>query len=146
MKLDKPGTAFSSVLAWPLKGKMASKLESFENLATFCLRSLSSGSRFISSSSSNSSQPHGGRNTSASMLNIPQEIEISDSTKVGTEVENKLLNITTQGNDFTDSNDVSPHYNDGITDLESSIENLRKLLEENNHELSSNQTIMNPSR
>ena len=63
-------------------------------------------------------------------------------------MENKLLNIPTQYNDFIDSDDVSPHYSNGITDLESSIENLRKLLQinENNHELSSDQTIMNPVR
>ena len=79
------------------------------------------------------------------MLNIPQEIQTSNSTKVDTEMENKLLNTPTQDND-TDSDDVSPHYNDGITDLESSIENLRKLLQikENTYELSSEKTIMNP--
>jgi hypothetical protein len=112
---------------------MVSKLNSFEHIATFFVRSLSSGSRFLSRSSS---QTQGGRNTSSSMLNIPQEIQTSDSTKVDTEMENKPLNIP-QDNDFTDSDDVSPHYNNGITDLESSIENLRKLLQikENNCEL-----------
>ena len=81
------------------------------------------------------------------MLNIPQEIQTSNSTKVDTEMENKLLNTPTQDND-TDRDEISQHYNDGITDLESSIENLRKLLQikENNHELSSDQTIMNPLR
>ena len=77
------------------------------------------------------------------MLNIAQEIQTPDS-----EMEIKLLDIPNGDNDFYDRDDVSPHYNDGITDLESSIENLRKLLQikEKNHELSSDQTIMNPLR
>ena len=33
------------------------------------------------------------------------------------------------GIDIIGSDDISPHYNDGIVDLEESIENLRKLLE-----------------
>ena len=58
------------------------------------------------------------------MQDITQGVE--DSCLPPSEVH--LDNLDT-GIDVIGSDDISPHYNDGIVDLEESIENLRKLLE-----------------
>jgi hypothetical protein len=73
------------------------------------------------------------------MLNIQQESDGSPSSYDNND--NQISNIN-----FTSNiDDVSPHYSDGIVDLEASIENLRKLLQikENNHEITSDQSNIN---
>ena len=65
-------------------------------------------------------------------MNIPQEIQTFET--IGAEKE-KSLNIPDEDHYYKfnsnclDRDDISPHYNDGIVDLEESIGNLRKLLQ-----------------
>ena len=54
------------------------------------------------------------------MLDIPRAVEISESSIAPCSVDA----------DASNSLEVSPHYSEGIVDLEISIENLRKVLEQ----------------
>ena len=158
-------------------------------LATVC-RSISSGSKFLTTNSCSQEQdgrntsgsmliiPQDGRNTSASMINIPQngrntsrsmlnipqdwrntsasmlntsqELQSDSSPSSHDKKEDQISNISDKERDFNFSNidDVSPHYSEGIVDLEASIQSLRKLLQikENNHEITSDQTNINLER
>ena len=130
-------------------------------LATVC-RSISSGSKFLTTNSCSQEQDvrntsrsmlniqQDGRNTSASMLNTSQELQSDSSPSSHDKKEDQISNISDKERDFNFSNidDVSPHYSEGIVDLEASIENLRKLLQikENNHEITSDQTNINLER
>jgi hypothetical protein len=84
------------------------------------------------------------------MLNTPQELQSESSPSSHDKNDNKISNISDQERDFnfTNIDDVFPHYSDGIVDLEASIENLRKLLQinENNHKITSDQTNINLER
>ena len=75
------------------------------------------------------------------MLNTSQELQSDSSPSSHDKKDDQISNISDQERDFNFTNieDVSPHYSDGIVDLEASIENLRKLLQikENNHEITS---------
>ena len=68
--------------------------------------------------------------TSASMTNIHQEVTQACSPTSDPAEEIRLSGIQNKDAelDFSDRDDFSPHYTDGIVDLEASIENLRKLL------------------
>ena len=91
--------------------------------------------------------PQDGRNISASMLNTPQESQFDRSPSSHDRKDYQISNISDQERDFnfTNIDDFSPAYSDGIVDLEASIENLRKLLQikENNHEITLDQTNIN---
>ena len=65
------------------------------------------------------------------MLNITQEGTNSYSSAEDLGKQTNVLNNYHQETnlEFHDEDDISPHYNDGIMDLEESIENLRKLLQ-----------------
>ena len=81
------------------------------------------------------------------MLNILQELQSDSSPSSYDKKDDQIANISDLERDFniTNIDDVSPHYSDGIVDLEASIENLRKLLQikENNHEITSDQSNIN---
>ena len=81
------------------------------------------------------------------MLNNTQEIKDSHSSAEDVGKPINVLNNQGTNLEFHDEDDITPHYNDGIVDLEESIENLRRLLQikEKNSVIKSVEDQTNPN-